>query len=295
MVKQVERSSIDLRYESCRLKNPVTEKVLLASISQNGVREPLKGVEKEDSRILLDGFKRFRCAKKLSIDIIPFISFSDDEAVGIIELIRSSNTKTLNILEQARLIDELRNKYELSYSEIALQLEKSKSWVAMRAGLIDQMSESVKEKIFGGKFPVYSFMYSLRKFMRLNDSSKKEVDEFVDLTSGEGFSTRDIDLLAQGYFRGNEDFRNQIKNGDIHSGLQFLKQSHECSSECSSPEQKLIKELQIARSYINRIIYASKEPNITSNNFFSQAHLLASGILRHLPKFKEVLEKYHAR
>ena len=107
MVEQVELSSLDLRYESYRLKNPGSEKVLLASILQYGLREPLQGVDTVDFRILLDGFKRYRCAKKLSISIVPYCCLSDDEALGIIKLLRLSTSKGLNILEQARLIDEL--------------------------------------------------------------------------------------------------------------------------------------------------------------------------------------------
>ena len=60
MVEQVEISSLDRRYEAYRIRSAVAEKSLLLSISSHGIREPLKGVG--ESRILLDGFKRLRCA-----------------------------------------------------------------------------------------------------------------------------------------------------------------------------------------------------------------------------------------
>jgi len=65
MVKQVEILSFDLRFEGHRLRNKAAERILLASISENGIRDPLQGVDMEDTRILLNGFKRYRCAKKL--------------------------------------------------------------------------------------------------------------------------------------------------------------------------------------------------------------------------------------
>ena len=136
MVEQVEIYSLDKRYEGHRIRSAVTEKALLLSISANGIREPLAGVGDAGGRILLDGFKRLRCAKKLHIGIVPYLSLADDEPVGIIELIRISNAKSLSILEQARLIDELINVHQMTNAEIAGLLERSKAWVGVRAGII---------------------------------------------------------------------------------------------------------------------------------------------------------------
>ena len=44
-IRQVEISSFDLRYEHCRLKSNVTEMVLLFSLLDHGIRDPLQGVE----------------------------------------------------------------------------------------------------------------------------------------------------------------------------------------------------------------------------------------------------------
>ncbi|HID69277.1 MAG TPA: chromosome partitioning protein ParB, partial [Desulfobacterales bacterium] len=91
MVDQVEISSFDLRYEGFRMKSPGAEKALLLSILEKGIRDPLQGVDTEGARILLDGFKRLRCARRLGIDIAPYVSMGADEVLGIIELIRISN------------------------------------------------------------------------------------------------------------------------------------------------------------------------------------------------------------
>lgn len=174
MVDQVEVCSFDLRYEGYRMRSAGAEKALLLSISAHGIREPLQGVGTEGERILLDGFKRLRCATKLNIGIVPYLSLGDDEPCGIIELLRISNAKSLSILEQARLIDELMNVHQMCNAEIATLLERSKAWVSVRAGIISQMSQSVMNKIFNGQFPVYSFMYTLRQFMRINCVKKDE-------------------------------------------------------------------------------------------------------------------------
>ena len=67
MAREVELVSLDLRYESFRLKQAALEERLLASIAQRGIEEPLEGVAVKESNVLLNGFKRYRCARKLRL------------------------------------------------------------------------------------------------------------------------------------------------------------------------------------------------------------------------------------
>ena len=101
------------------------------SILEHGIREPLQGVDSREVRILLNGFKRYRCARKLGIEVVPYESLGDDEAFGIIQLIRIANARSLGMLEQARLIDELRSAHKMAVAEIATLLERSPSWVSI--------------------------------------------------------------------------------------------------------------------------------------------------------------------
>ena len=295
MVEEVEISSIDLRYESCRMKSPGAEKALLGSMSENGIRDPLQGVDKNEARILLDGFKRYRCAKRLNIGIVPYCSLGSDEALGIIELLRISNARSLSILEQAKLIDELMTAHKMCNWEIARSLEKSKSWVSVRSGIIGEMSDCVRNKIFSGKFPVYSYMYTLRQFMRINCVTKKDVDEFVNLVSGKNLSLRDIELLAHGYFKGPEEFRQQIKSGNISWGLSRLRESSDNTPACTELERRMLKDLEITQKYMQRVTYKSKDPRFKTNSFYSQANLLSGGIVRQIETFSKAIREFHDR
>jgi hypothetical protein len=295
MVDQVEISSFDLRYEGYRLRSVGAEKALLLSISAQGIREPLAGVDKAGERILLDGFKRLRCAAKLNIGIVPYLSLADDEPCGIIELMRISNAKSLSILEQARLIDELINVHQMGNAEIARLLERSKAWVSVRSGIISQMSPNVMDKIFNGQFPVYSFMYTLRQFMRLNGVKKDEIDEFVDAVAGKDLSTREIDLLANAFFKGSDEFREQIKNGNLSWGLTRLKQSYQPGAECTERERQVLKALEITQKYMRRLILICNDTRLKTNTFYAQANLLSGGILRQLDAFTRAIRQFYDR
>jgi len=295
MVDQIEICSFDLRYEGYRIRSAGAEKALLLSISAHGIREPLQGVGKAGKRILLDGFKRLRCARKLHIGIVPYLSLADDESCGIIELIRISNTKSLSILEQARLIDELMNVHQMCNAEIAALLERSKAWVSVRSGIISQMSQSVMNKIFNGQFPVYSFMYTLRQFMRINSVKKTEVDEFVNAVAGKHLSTRDIDLLANAYFKGPDEFREQIKNGNISWQLNRLKQSYRSGGVCTERERQMLTALEITQKYMQRLILKCNDTRFKTNSFYAQANLLSGGILRQLDDFTQTIRQFYDR
>ena len=296
MIEQIEISSLDLRYEGYRLKSRIAEKALLASIIEHGVRDPLQGVDLGDGiRILLNGFKRYRCAKKLNISIVPYRSFGSDEPLGIIKLIRISNSKNLNILEQAKLIDDLQNVHGMCNADIAGLLEKSKSWVSVRSGILKEMSEYVMKRVFEGEFPVYSFMYTLRQFIRINSISKQDIDEFVKAVSGKGLSIRDIELLAYGFFRGSDDFRQLIKKGNITWGLNRLKGSAAETTECTKAEQSMLRDLESVQSYMQRITYRVRDDRLGTDAFHAQATLLTKGIIRFMDSFSKSIRAFHER
>ncbi len=200
MTRSVELSALDLRYESYRMRNPAAEARLLGSIAGRGIEQALEGVDAAGGgSILLNGFKRYRCAAKLRIRMAPYASLGEDEAAAIVNLLRVSNDRSLTILEQARFIEELRQRDAMSVADIAGQLSRSKSWVSMRLGLIAEMSTVVRDKLFRGEFPVYPYMYTLRQFMRMNGVKKQDIEDFVVALAGKKLSLREIEQLAHGY------------------------------------------------------------------------------------------------
>jgi predicted transcriptional regulator len=295
MAKDVELSSLDLRYEEHRMKNAALEERLLASIAQRGIEEALEGVQLQDVSILLNGFKRYRCARKLQLRSVPYASLGDDEVAGIMNLLRISNNKALSILEQAAFIDELSTTGHLTVAEIAKELSRSKSWVSMRLGLISEMSATIRARLFSGAFPVYSYMYTLRPFMRMNGVSGEEVDQFVVAVSDKGLSVRDIEQLAHGYFRGPDSFRQEILKGNLALPLKRLREVPPSLDGCSEYERVMLRDLEITQKYMQRLMGKSQDPRLKSRPFHAQANLLSAAILSRVPAFNQSLKQLHDR
>lgn len=295
MAREVEFSTLDLRYESFRMKNEALEARLLSSIAQSGIEEPLEGVDRQGTSILLNGFKRYRCARKLGIGMAPYTSLGEDEAVGIMSLLRTSNNRALGILEQAGFIDELKNLHRMGVTEIATELSRSKAWVSMRLGFIGEMSAKVRQKLFSGAFPVYPYMYTLRQFMRMNGVKKSEVEDFVVALSGKRLSVRDIEQLAHGYFRGPESFREEIRSGNIALSLDRMKRVSADPDGCNDFERALLKDLEITQKYMQRVMGKALDRRLSTRVFHAQANLLTAGILSRASAFFQALRKLHDR
>ena len=259
MGREVELAALDLRYESYRMKNPAVEARLLASIAERGIEEPLEGVDHAPRSILLNGFKRYRCAVKLGISLAPYASLGEEEAAAILSLLRVSKDRSLSILEQAAFLDQLRQLEPASVAEMAEQLARSKAWVSMRLGLIAQMSPRVREKIFSGAFPVYPYMYTLRQFRRMNGVGPQDIEEFVVALSGKKLSVREIEQLAQGYFRGPPSFRQAIREGHPGRVLEALRRVPEDPDGCNEFERVLLKDLETTQKYMQRVMGKSQD------------------------------------
>ncbi len=208
-VFDLELIHLDLRYEGYRLPHSGLEATLLASIAREGIREPLRGVICAQVPIVLDGFKRCRCARQLHLHVVPFASWGSDEVVGIFELLRAARPHSLSMLEEARFVNRLHAERGLTVSEIAEQLGRSQAWVSLRLGLLKELSPVVSEALFTGAFPVYSYLYTLRPLRRMKGVSGADLDQFVRALGGQKLSVRQIQGLAHGFFRGPEAFREQ--------------------------------------------------------------------------------------
>jgi predicted transcriptional regulator len=295
MGQEIELAELDVRYENYRMKNPALEKRLLASIAQRGIEQALEGATSGEVKILLNGFKRRRCALRLGLDHVPYLSLGDDEAGAIVNLLRVSNESALSLLEQARFIEQLHRLEKMSVADIAEQLSRSKSWVSMRLGLLEEMSPRVQEEIFAGRFPMYAYMYTLRPFMRLNPTGKPEVEEFVLAVSGQNMSVREIEQLAYGYFRGPQSMREMIQNGHASEVLTWMQQVPQDAEGCSERERILLRDLELVQKYMLRVMGKSLDSKLKSPPFYAQAHLLTAGILSRQRAFFDTVRRLHDR
>lgn len=297
----LEMGVINLKYEKMRLRDERREEILLSRVAQRGLEEPLEGIVSAagNEAILLDGFKRFRCAKRLNLGVVPWSTIGDSEADGITSLLVRSNNYTLHILEQARLVDELKQRFQLTVGEIATRLSRSVSWVSVRIGLLTEMSPKIREIIFSGKFPARTYLYTVRHFTRVKRISSREVEEFIEACAGRKLTTRQLEILARGYFEGRNRIRDEIRQGHFDWSLTELRgvMTHDDprSERLSDVEAGLIRDLDMVSRALARILLKSRGANISSAAFCAEAELFCGGLLSRFDLYRASIEEVYAQ
>ena len=295
MSESVERTSLDLRYQTYRLRNDTAEARLLASIAERDIERPLAGVDTPQGRLLLDGFKRYRCATRLGIECVPYVSLGEEEAAGIAALVCVDRQKTLSILEQARFVVELLSTHDMSLADVAEALSRSKAWVSMRRGLLQDMSQAVQEILFRGGFPVYSYMVTLRPFMRMNGVGQQEIEGFVQAVADQKLSVREIELLSHGYFHGPDSLRREIDQGNWKWSLTQLQSVPEDPEACNDTERALLSDLEKLLKLIGRVTTRCDHEQLQTRAFHAQANLLLARLLSRREAFFKKMEEFHDR
>jgi predicted transcriptional regulator len=201
----------------------------------------------------------------------------------ILEFLRRSAHKSLSALEQACFVDELHERHGLSLGDIAERLERSKAWVSVRLGMVAEMSPVVREEVFAGRFPLRSYLYTLRPFTRVHGIPASGIEAFVRRVSGQGLSTRDIHSLAQGYFQGPEPVRRQIEEGQLvwtlrrfrgAQGLEGLEQGF------GETQGVVIQNLEQARASLHRALEALSQQGWGAPEAFRARLRVLVGALR---------------
>ena len=288
--QSIEISQIVRKYESCRIKEKKQEDELLVSIREKGILEPLRGIDTQEGKILLDGFKRLRCAISMKNTIVPYLSIGENEAEGILEFIRKSEAKPLNMFEQIQLIGELKKNWELSISEIAEKINKSVGWVGMRVNLMKELTPNVIDKIMKGSFSAYSYMYYVRPFMRMKEVKKDDIDRFVNALSGKKVTTRDVNMLANAYFTGSKSIREQIEEGNLNWNKKSLKTKKKTTKdEFTQAEQQILNDLELVRRGVRQLAGIDCDMAQKAPAFLIQINLLTEGILKWTEEFNKMV------
>ncbi|MGD9712163.1 MAG: ParB/RepB/Spo0J family partition protein [Thermomicrobiales bacterium] len=295
MTEFVERTSIDLRFSKYRIQNQAREARLLASIAQRGLEQPLVGVDTPEGRQLLDGFKRYRCAEKLHMECVPYVSWGEDATQGISRLLGATTQQSLSILEQARFIEELISVQGLSHADVASLLSRSKAWVHTRYHLLRHMRSTVRDILFRGAFPVYSYMVTLRPFMRMNGSNGPEIERFVELLTNQRLSIRQIELLAHGYFRGTPALRTAIEEGKWKWTLDQMQAVPPNPEGCNAVERAFLQELERLLQAMQHVMTGGRHPQLQTNNFHAQVNLLLASLLGRRDAFFQEMEELYDR
>ena len=172
---EIPLTKISERFGNLRIINPQADRAMLRSMEKYGQMTPVVVSRMEqDHYELLDGFKRLRAGRALSLPSLKARILNLGIRAGKVALMQLNWIgKSISSMEEALVLHSLYHEDGLSQVEIATLLGRHKSWVCRRVSLIERLSDEVQENIKIGLLPI-SMGVELAKLQRSNQEALLE-------------------------------------------------------------------------------------------------------------------------
>ena len=164
---------------------------LAASISENGVFQPIIVKQFDDKYIIVSGERRFRACQKLKLTTIPAIVRAYDESkVAEIALIENLQRENLTAMEEAVAYQTIMKELGLTQAELAKKIGKSRSYITNVVGLLSLPPE-VANLVSEGKIPTGH----ARPLSQLKD--EKRIIEIANEIVAKNLNVRDVEEITK--------------------------------------------------------------------------------------------------
>ncbi len=267
-INEVDIHLLDLRYSHTRIKSEKILVTLTNSIRAYGQIVPALVVSEQDRYTLIDGYKRLAALKVCGHDCISIQIMDTEESSSLVLLLAQNNEYKLEAIEQAALIQELRERFRFSFSEIGERLGRSKSWVKRRLDLVESLPDEVHQAVMTGKLSSWAASRILVPLARANEEDcLKLTSKIID----NPLSTRELVNLYKHYGKSNRKVRDRI----IDDPALFIKTLQEENDKKSGtqlnegPEGKWFKNISIVCHMLKRLKTTSQDvlyPNQDKHN-----------------------------
>lgn len=250
-IKEVDFHLLDLRYSHTRIKNDKALLKMQNSINSYGQTEPGLAIVEQDRFVLIDGYLRYAALKGSGHDCIT-VQLVEEEPDSLLTLLAQGDDRQLETVEQAALIQELYNRFNFSFTEIAKRLGKDKGWVKRRLDLLESLPEEVLGAVMAGTVSSWAASRVLVPLSRANEQ------DCLDLTSkiiAEPLSTRELVSLYEQYKKSNRTVRDRIV-ADPSLFVKTIKQQEEQRHGVmvnEGPEGKWFKDISIVCHILKRL------------------------------------------
>lgn len=135
-----------------RSKDTLIER-MSRSMKDQGQLTPVVALRGQDRWLMVDGFKRYRAARKLRWACLntAVTTASRKKAKAMVYLLNRSGD--FSMVQEALLVAELIDIDGLTQREAAILMDRHKSWVSRRLGMIRRLSSGIIEALLLGLIP----------------------------------------------------------------------------------------------------------------------------------------------
>ena len=245
---KLEFHQLERRYEHLRSRDRQGQRRLLASLAASGQQTPIVVVvvsDKPDRYQVIDGYKRIAALEQLGRDTVEAVvwNMSESDALVLDRSMRLSVKETA--LEQGWLLVELEQRFGYSLEDLARRFDRSVSWVSRRLSLVEQLPETVQQRVRGGEISAHVAMKYLAPVARANLS---DCQRMAEAFSKHRFSSRQAGELYTAWRDASASMRQRI----LDSPQLFLKAHQQVSPQRGSAAEELVRDLAMVLAITNR-------------------------------------------
>jgi len=188
--EMLELSRIGTSYGRVRCLVPRQVEQMKASLTAHGQLTALVVVQRQGSPELIDGFKRHRAASQMGWNLLRVTRMDIDEQgqwAAMLALNRAAQSMT--VLEEALVLREMAA-LRMTQSSIGQILNRHKSWVSRRIGLLERLHPELVEQIREGILAPGA----ARRLLSLPAGNQLEMAAVV---THEGLGSQETELLVR--------------------------------------------------------------------------------------------------
>src|SRR5437773_2614515 len=288
---KLEFHQLDRRYEHLRARRPDRQRRLMTSLAASGQQTSIVviAVSRGPGRYLvIDGYKRVAALEQLGRDTVEAVVWDMSEADALVldRSMRFSEQETA--LEQGWLLQEMEQPFGYSLDDLARRFDRSVSWVSRRLALVEQLPETVQQRVRTGEISAHVAMKYLAPVARANP---KDCQRMADAFSKYRFNSRQAGELYAAWRDASTSVRQRI----LDSPELFLKAHQQVSPQPESPADELLRDLTMVLAITNRASRRlARASPLMGNTEFENAQRKIECAVRDLTHLAERIEKEHA-
>jgi ParB/RepB/Spo0J family partition protein len=215
--------------------------------------------EAADRLVVVDGYRRVRALRRLRRDVVQAVQWELKEADALLLRRSLSIGNGETSLEQAWLLDELRQRFGLSLQDLSRRFDRSPSWVSRRLALIRELPATIQELIREGRIVAHAAAKHLVPLARANPEQCERLAKNIAVHR---LSSREVGELYAAWRDAAPSARVRL----VEDPQLFLRARAELSKprEALGPRMALLEDLAAIAAISRRVLRRVREGVIGS-------------------------------
>ncbi len=193
---KVEFHQLEMPLAQSQMQDPSALQSLVSSIEKFGQVDPALVAKNGEALILLEGYQLIEALRKCGKDTVWVEQVSCDLASGLLLVLARNQSRHLEPLEEAHLIERLITDHGKTGVEVAQALGRDPSWVSRRLEMLRALPEPVLSAIRQGQIGPWTANRVLAPLARANPDHAVQLLEALER---EPLSSRDLEVLFKQY------------------------------------------------------------------------------------------------